>query len=208
MGAPSDEPIFELNSSARDERPLRVDARRSLDALLLAAAEVFLTAGVDAPVRQIAERAGVGIATVYRRFPQRADLIAAVFRREIDACADAAPSLAETNSPFDALAKWMDGYVDLVATKRGLAKALHSDEPAYVGFPAYRDQRLGPALHALLSAAKAAGEIRAEVPPGELLDAVSRLCITAQPDQVARARRMVTILLDGLRYGASNHRKR
>ena len=96
----------------------------------------------------------------------------------------------------------MDGYVDLVPTKRGLAKALHSEEPAYAGFPAYHDQRLGPVLHALLAAAEAAGEISFDAPPGELLDAVSRLCITAKPDQIARARRMVAIRLDGLRYGA------
>ena len=197
-------PNRDLKSPVHPDRPLRADARRSLDALLQAAAEVFLADGVDAPIRQIAERAGVGVGTVYRHFPQRADLIAAVFRREIDACADAAPILAAAHKPFDALSKWMDGYVDLVATKRGLAKALHSEEPAYAGFPAYRDLRLGPALYALLEAATSAGEIRADVQPGELLDAVSRLCITAQPDNVARARRMTAILLDGLRYQAGS----
>ncbi len=197
----------ESKSPLPPDRPLRADARRSLDALLQAAAAVFLEAGVDAPIRKIAERAGVGVGTVYRHFPQRADLIAAVFRREIDACADAAPALAAAHEPFDALSKWMDGYVDLVATKRGLAKALHSEEPAYAGFPAYRDLRLGPALHTLLEAASAAGEIRADVQPGELLDAVSRLCITAQPDNVARARRMTAILLDGLRYQAGTSSK-
>ena len=165
---------------------------------------MFLEAGVDAPIRQVAERAGVGVGTVYRHFPQRADLIAAVFRREIDACAEAAPILAAAHAPFDALSKWMDGYVDLVATKRGLAKALHSEEPAYASFPAYRDQRLGPALHSLLESAAAAGAIRTDLQPRELLDAVSRLCITSQPETVARTRRLVAILLDGLRFEAKS----
>lgn len=64
---------------------------------------MFATSGVDAPVREIADRAGVGLGTVYRHFPRRADLIAAVFRREIDACADAAPVLAAEHPPFEAL---------------------------------------------------------------------------------------------------------
>ena len=92
------------------ERRVRADAQRNLDTLLQAAKAVFATSGVDAPVREIAEKAGVGIGTVYRHFPQRADLIAAVFRREIDACADAAPILAAEYAPFEALARWMQRY--------------------------------------------------------------------------------------------------
>src|ERR1700756_5824116 len=88
-------------------RPVRAAAQRSQDALLHAAKEVFATSGVDAPVREIAEKAGVGLGTLYRHFPQRADLIAAVFRREIDACADAAAGLSAEHAPFTALALWM-----------------------------------------------------------------------------------------------------
>jgi hypothetical protein len=71
-------------------RRVRADTQRNLYTLLVTAKAVFATSGVDAPVREIAEKAGVGIGTVYRHFPQRADLIAAVFRHEIDACAEAA----------------------------------------------------------------------------------------------------------------------
>ena len=81
------------------ERRVRADAQRSLDALLFAAKEVFATSGVDAPVREIADKAGVGLGTLYRHFPQRADLIAAVFRREIDLCADAAALLMAERQP-------------------------------------------------------------------------------------------------------------
>ena len=84
---------------------VRIDAQRNIDALLQAAVEVFSTSGVDATVREIVEKAGVGIGTYYRHFPQRADLVAAVFRREIDACADAAPVLAAQYGPGEALAR-------------------------------------------------------------------------------------------------------
>ena len=75
-------------------RPVRADAQRNIRALLKTAMTVFATSGVNAPVREIAEQAGVGVGTVYRHFPTRADLIVAVFRQEVDACADAAPVLA------------------------------------------------------------------------------------------------------------------
>src|SRR6202030_2101614 len=108
----------------RTNRRVRADAQRNLDTLLETAKAVFTTSGVDAPVREIAEKAGVGIGTVYRHFPQRSDLIAAVFRREIDACADAAPVLAAEHEPGEALARWMQRYAAFIAAKRGLAKAL------------------------------------------------------------------------------------
>ena len=94
-----------LEPLGRKDGRVRIDAQRNIDALLQAALEVFSTSGVDAPVREIAEKAGVGIGTFYRHFPQRADLVAAVFRHEIDACADAAPALAAEHEPGEALAK-------------------------------------------------------------------------------------------------------
>jgi AcrR family transcriptional regulator len=183
-------------------RRVRADAQRSLDALLHAAKTVFATSGVDAPVREIAEQAGVGLGTLYRHFPQRADLIAAVFRREIDACADAAPILAAERSPFDALASWMQRYAAFVAAKRGLAKALHSGDPAFDTLPGYFDQRLRPAFRTLLDAATAAGTIRADVDADELLGAVASLCMSAHNAELGRAERMVALIVDGLRHGA------
>src|SRR5260370_22109598 len=98
------------------DRRVRIDAQRNLDALLEAALAVFATSGVDAPVREIAEKAGVGIGTFYRHFPQRSDLIAAVFRHEVDACADAAPVLAAKHAASEALARWMQRYAAFIAT--------------------------------------------------------------------------------------------
>jgi len=184
------------------DRRVRADAQRSLDALLLAAKAVFASSGVDAPVREIAESAGVGLGTLYRHFPQRSDLIAAVFRREIDACADAAPMLSAERESFEALAEWMQRYAAFVAAKRGLAKALHSGDPSFDSLPGYFDQRLRPALGALLKAAVAAGEVRADVDADELLGAVASLCMSAHNADAGRAERMVALLVDGLRHGA------
>ncbi len=195
---PSSEIVTEV-----PEKRVRADAQRSLDALLVAAKAVFATSGVDAPVREIAEKAGVGVGTVYRHFPHRADLIAAVFKREIDACADAAPALAAEYEPFEALVKWLDRYVGFVATKRGLAASLHAGGEAYVGLPTHRNQRLVPALARLLDQAVAAGEVRPGVEPYDLLNAVGSLYMTVRDERAAAsAARMVSLIIDGLRYGA------
>jgi len=183
-------------------RGVRADAQRNIDALLKAAMAVFATAGVDAPVREIAEQAGVGVGTIYRHFPQRSDLIVAVFRREVDACADAAAVLAAEHRPGEALARWVQRYVDFISAKRGLAAALHSGDPAYDSLPGYFQKRLRPALKSLLDAAAASHEVRAGVEPSELLHALGSLCKPARDGSPAHPRRMVALLVDGLRYGA------
>lgn len=176
-----------------------------MNSLLKAAVEVFKESGVDAPVREIAERAGVGLGTVYRHFPQRSDLIKAVFQSGVDACADAAPELASRYEPGDALAHWMQRYVDFIATKRGLARALRSGDPAYSALPHLFNTRLLPALTTLLDSAVAAGAVRSGIDAEELLHAVANLCGVSHHKEPAYARRMVTLLVDGLRYGASSN---
>ena len=188
-------------------RRLRADARRNIDTLLQTAMAVFASSGVDAPVREIAEKAGVGVGTIYRHFPQRSDLIAAVFRREIDACADAAPALAADHEPGEALARWIQRYVDFIAAKRGLAKALHSGDPTFDTLPAYFTQRLEPALRALLKSAASAGQVRPDIAAEELLGAVASLCMHAFVQGPKHARRMASLLVDGLRFGASSYPK-
>ena len=193
----------DTGSGAAKSKPARADAKRNMDALLAAAMAVFAAFGVDAPVREIAARAGVGVGTLYRHFPQRSDLVVAVFQREVDACADAAPVLAAAHGPGEALARWMQRYAGFIAAKRGLATALHSGDPAFDALPAYFRQRLEPALRTLLEAAAAAGEIRADISAEELLGAVASLCMHAYAQGPEHARRMVALLTDGLRYGAA-----
>jgi AcrR family transcriptional regulator len=167
---------------------------------------VFATSGVEAPMREIAERAGVGVGTIYRNFPQRSDLISAVFRSEVDACADAADTLLETYSGGEALDHWMQRYVDFIVAKRGLAAALHSGDPAFEALPAYFDARFEPALQKLLNAAVGDEEIRPDANPYDLLRAVASLCMPSSDGNPAPARRLVALLVDGLRYRAGSAR--
>lgn len=180
-------------------RGKRADAQRNLDRLLQAAMEVFAESGVDAPVRAIAERAGVGVGTFYRHFPQRADLIVAVLKSQIDACADAAPVLAAAHAPGEALARWVQRYADFIVTKRGLSSALQLDNGAYAALPEYFYGRLRPALSGLLAAAVERGEIRSGYEADELLRAVATLCKAAPEEETGAARKMVALLVDGLR---------
>ena len=185
------------------ERHLRADAKRNIETLVRTARDIFATSGVEAPMREIAQKAGVGVGTIYRNFPQRSDLIAAVFRSEVDACADAAAELAATYPPGEALDRWMQRYVDFIVAKRGLAAALHSGDPAFEALPAYFDSRFEPALQRLLDAAVMAGEIRPDANSYDLLRAVASLCMPSSDGDPSAARRLVALLVDGLRYRAA-----
>lgn len=184
-------------------RSVRADAQRNINALLQSAMTVFATSGVDAPVREIADKAGVGVGTVYRHFPQRSDLIEAVFRQEIDACADAAVDLADKYKPVEALERWMLRYLEFIATKRGLAAALHSNDPAYETLPICFVEELSPALKTLIETATAADEVRAKITPDELLWAIASLCTAVDNGDIEHAKNIVSLLVDGLRYRAN-----
>ena len=190
----------------RAPRALRADAQRNIGSLLAAAKAVFGTSGVDAPAKEIADLAGVGVGTLYRHFPQRSDLVKAVLQHEIDACADAAPALAAAHEPGAALANWLHRYTEFLATKRGLATALHSGDPAFDALPGYFYERLEPALCSLLDAAAATREIRADISARDLLHAVALLCTPVADEGIAYSQRMVTLLIDGLRYAAELQR--
>jgi AcrR family transcriptional regulator len=176
-----------------------VDAQRNVDALLEAAKTVFAKSGVDAPAKEITDLAGLGVGTLYRHFPQRSDLVAAVLQRGIDACADAGPTLAAANGPGAAVAKWLHSYTEFIATKQGLAAALHSGDPAFDALPGYFYRRLEPALGSLLDAATASGEIRGDVSAKDLLHAVALLSQPVPGEEApAYGQRMVAVLVDGL----------
>ncbi|MBB4688383.1 AcrR family transcriptional regulator [Amycolatopsis jiangsuensis] len=180
-------------------RSKRADARRNEKTLLDAAAAVFVAGGVDAPVRDIAARAGVGMGTVYRHFPTRADLIIAVYRHQVEACAEAGPVLlADSASPYVALTAWIDRFVDFLVTKHGLAGRWKSDEGGFDALHAYFLDRLVPVCAELLDAAVAANEIETDLAALELMRGVGNLCIGAE-DARYDARRLVAVLLAGLR---------
>ncbi|MFF1654394.1 TetR/AcrR family transcriptional regulator [Streptomyces sp. NPDC058255] len=177
----------------------RKDARRNKETLLDAAAAVFVTSGVEAPVRDIAARAGVGLGTIYRHFPTRADLIIAVYRHQVDACAEAGPALLATSAtPHAALGEWINLFVDFLVTKHGLAAVLQSDNTGFDTLHAYFLDRLVPVCAQLLEAAADAGEIRSDMDAYELMRGVGNLCIGADNDPRYDARRLVELLIAGL----------
>lgn len=186
-----------------EKRP-RADAQRNTEALLEAAKTVFAEKGVDAPNRDIASAAGVGIGTLYRNFPERSDLIKGVFQREVDICVADAIKLSEENSSIQALEKWLHRYTQFLSAKKGLATALHSGDPAYAMLPEYFRTKFEPTLAKLLQDASKSGDIKTEVSPYDLLRGIGNLCVASGDDAREHIKRMINLLIDGLRYKTTN----
>ena len=192
-------------------RPLRADAQRNRQALLLAAAAAFGENGVDTSLEDIAQRAHVGIGTLYRNFPTRETLIEAVYRNEVELLCDSIVNLQAELPADQALAEWMQRFVAHVARKRGMAAALKQAAAASNQKPVdgkselfvYAHERMRVAMSTLLDAGVAAGTVRADVDPMDLIRAMSGICLAIdQPGWLDQARRLVTLLMDGMRYGA------
>jgi len=196
-----------------DPRPMRSDARENREKLLVAAREHFAAGGPDASLEAIARTAGVGIGTLYRHFPTREALIEAVYCNEVDQLCAAAAELLGEREPADALAAWMERFVAYATTKRGLQGALKaiaaskSELPAPAPLPTTRD-RLLAAISELLDAGIAAGQIREDVTPEDVLTSMSAVwTIAGDGEQWAtQALRILRLLIDGLRFGALTDR--
>jgi AcrR family transcriptional regulator len=179
-------------------RAKRVDARRNEQALLEAAAAVFVASGVDAPVREIAVAAGVGMGTIYRHFPTRAELVVAVYRHQVEACADAGPRLlSESPTPEAALRSWVQLFVEFLVTKHGLAGALHGDSAGSDALHTYFVDRLVPVCGSLLDAARESVESSSTIDAYNLLKGIGNLCIGAAADARYDAGALVQLLISG-----------
>ena len=187
----------EQSPAARSTRVGR--PRRSEQALLDAAAAVFVTSGVDAPVREIAARAGVGVGTIYRHFPTRPDLVVAVYRHQVEACADAGPRLlAQSATPEAALRAWVALFVDFLVTKHGLAGALQGDSAGSDALHTYFVDRLVPVCGSLLEAAFGSADTAAPVDAYTVLKGIGNLCVGAADDARYEAEALVQLLISGL----------
>ena len=188
-------------------RAQRADAKRNRELLVAAAAELFDERGVEAPLEEIARRAQVGIGTLYRHFPNRDVLIEAVYRHEVEMLCDGVDDLLAQNPPDAALAAWMRAFALYVARKRGMAMALKSVLGADSELFTQSHQRIQAAIGTLVAAAVEAGTIRSDVEPADLLRAMGGICMAADtPGWADRTGRLVDLLMDGLRYGASKPR--
>ncbi|MBW8092583.1 TetR/AcrR family transcriptional regulator [Streptomyces hygroscopicus subsp. hygroscopicus] len=184
--------------AGRARRDKRADVRRNEQKLLDAAAAVFVRSGIDAPVREIAAESGLGMGTIYRHFPTRADLVVAVFRHQLDALAAVADLPPAADTPDEVLRLWVHRFADFLVTKHGLAEALHSDQAGFEALHAEFVERLLPVLDQLLKASAAAGRTRADVRAYDFMLAIGNLCIGVETFPDYQARRMIDLLLAGL----------
>jgi AcrR family transcriptional regulator len=180
-------------------RKPRADAIRNRERVLEAAKAVFSAGGPDASLEAVARRAGVGIGTLYRHFPTREALFEAVYRREVEQLGELAEQLKSEAAPVEALRRWLRSNVEFVATKKGmsaaLALAVHGSSELY----AYTFDRLTKAVGALLDRAVAAGEIRSDIGPEDLLRALVGMCyMHDQPGWQATVLRLVDVFVEGL----------
>jgi AcrR family transcriptional regulator len=180
----------------------QASVQRSREALLTAAAAAFVEHGVEAPVRDIAGRAGLGVGTVYRHFPTRADLVVAVYRHQVDECAALASELRKESVPAaEALSRWIAAFVDFLMTKHGLSVALRSEDPSLQNLHSLMLNELVPACSSLLEASQDAGDVDRQIAAFTLLRAVGNLCILGPSYSRDDAKRMVARLLAGCRTG-------
>jgi AcrR family transcriptional regulator len=185
-------------------REIRADAKRNRERLVEVAAAAFARDGIDASLEDIARKAGVGIGTLYRHFPNRDVLLEAVFRRNVDDIASQADELLETLPGDQALAEWMSRFVRYVATKKGLAMHLKSVVSADAEIFAYSHAKMDSTMQRLVDAARADGSIRADVDHHDVLKGLSGVCMMSDtPGWQDQACRISALLMDGLRYGAT-----
>lgn len=182
----------------------RADARRNRERLLSAAAEVFAESGEDATMEAVAARAGLGIGTLYRNFPNREALLVATFQHEVNALCAAAEDLLDSKSPDEALREWIERFAAYAATKRGMGSALQmalaSDVPMYTDLR----MRILDALRLLIDAGAAAGTLRADVDAEDAMRVISSIWyVPAGPEWRQQIGNMLNLIIDGLRYGAS-----
>jgi AcrR family transcriptional regulator len=182
-------------------RVLRADATRNRDHLLEAATRVFVSAdGTEPSLRAIAREAGVGIATLYRHFPNRESLVDAIYRDQVARLTAGARDLLAQLPPSAALRRWMDLFGQWIATKNGMLQTLLAMiESGEVAHAQTRIELLA-AIDTILGAGRATGELRADVTAEDIAASLIGIFTVAHPPEHAtRASRLLNILMDGLR---------
>jgi AcrR family transcriptional regulator len=179
-------------------RPKRADARRNYEKVLAAAREAFAEGGESTALEEIARRAGVGIGTLYRHFPNRQALVEALYVGEVEEICRSADGL-EGADPWEALSGWFERFIGYIATKQALANELlnYLDHDAAL-FKVCRTS-LWEAGEPLLRRAQEAGEVRPDVSIGEVIQMVVGIAKIPTGDP-AQTQQILRIALDGLRY--------
>ncbi len=178
-------------------RPQRADARANHDKLVGAARALFAEKGTSAPLEEVAEKAGLGIGTLYRHFPTRQALLEAVYVDEVEAMARAATDLAEL-PPWEALSQWLHQYVGFAATKRALNEALMETDPNSNVLLTCRTAITGAGTP-LVERAQRAGVVRSDTDFMDIVRMVAGIAMVPTEDP-AQKQRLLELALDGLRY--------
>ena len=190
---------FHLLDQASAPPALRADALRNRARLVEAAKRVFASDGDFGP-EAVARAAGVGIGTLYRHFPDRNDLAAAVYEDELDRVADSAHELLKTETPANALRQWMDRFEQRFENKRSMAPALQSLIGSGTVNSVSSRARLAAAVQEILDAGIATGELRAETRGADVVVALAALCIAcASPESRDQLARLLDLLVAGIR---------
>lgn len=189
---------------ASSARPLRADAQRNYDLLVAAADAAFTEHGADASLEDIARRAGVGIGTLYRHFPTREALLAKVLDRGASAIIARANELRQVSPPTTALQAWLEAMIGYVTTYNGLVQSLAASLVGSESELCGSCQAMSDAGEMLLIRAQNAGELRADAQIGDVVLGVHAAAWAAeQTDDPDAAKRLLTILIDGLRTEAA-----
>jgi AcrR family transcriptional regulator len=192
-----------MMAEAEGRKP-RADGLRNRERLIDVAKLAFAEIGPNVSLEEIARRAEVGIGTLYRHFPTRDDIIAAVYRREVTQLAGAAKRLLETRPAGEALHEWLRLFVDYIATKKVIAPALASMTGGTSALYESSIELMKGAIADLVEKAIAAGDIRPDVEPFDLVQALGSFAmgVSTSPGWEARTLRLIDILMDGLRSGS------
>jgi len=183
-------------------RPLRADAERNRRRILAAAAEVFADRGLDAGLDEIARRAGVGTGTVYRRFPDKAALIRALFVDRVQALVEIAAAARAAPDAWTGLVTLITGWVELHLSDRGLKQVVYGD--SRLSGEVHEQVsgqlcQLEPALASVLDRARAAGQVRDDITTADLSVSMFMLSEAGVYATREQCRRQLTLVLDGLR---------
>jgi AcrR family transcriptional regulator len=179
-------------------RPMRADARRNYERIVAIAREVFVEQGPEAPLDDIARRAGVGAGTLYRHFPRREDLMAAVYSEDLRKISELGYQLQAEHDPPEALELWMREQVRFVLQKNGLAKTLKAAMDTDSETFALCKTMMSKTAETLLTAAQDTNAVRPDVEPRDLLLLAHGVAVAAEsnPDALER---LLSITLDGLK---------
>jgi AcrR family transcriptional regulator len=191
---------MKTSAAKKIARKPRADAQRNRERILDVAKLVFTRRGAKASMDEIAKRAKIGPGTLYRHFPTRDDLLAAVYISEVEKLAEAQRKFSAELSPAEALRAWMLVFIDYIAAKKIIAPALN----AMAGGPSRVFQQtnrlMEEAANALASRAVASRDLRPDVDPMDMLRAIYGVSSAGSTDDwPAKARRFVDILIQGSR---------